>query len=80
MAVIGAGTIGSEYACTFAALGTLVHLIDGREVLMSFLDGEVSRALVKEMERSGIVFHWKERGRPAFAASQFPPEIPDRSI
>jgi NAD(P) transhydrogenase len=61
MAVIGAGTIGSEYACTFATLGTKVHLIDGRDVLMSFLDGEVSRALVKEMERAGIVFHWKER-------------------
>ncbi|MGC8640792.1 MAG: FAD-dependent oxidoreductase [Isosphaeraceae bacterium] len=61
MAVIGAGTIGSEYACTFATLGTKVHIIDGRDVLMSFLDGEISRALVKEMERLGIVFHWKER-------------------
>jgi NAD(P) transhydrogenase len=61
MAVIGAGTIGSEYASTFAALGTEVHLIDGRDVLLPFLDGEVSRALVTEMEQSGIVFHWKER-------------------
>jgi NAD(P) transhydrogenase len=61
MAVIGAGTIGSEYACTFATLGTKVHLIDGRDVLMSFLDGEVSRTLAREMERLGIVFHWKDR-------------------
>jgi NAD(P) transhydrogenase len=61
MAVVGAGTIGSEYACIFAALGTKVHLIDGRDVLMPFLDGEVSRALTAEMERNGIVFHWKER-------------------
>jgi NAD(P) transhydrogenase len=61
MAVIGAGTIGSEYASTFAALGTEVHLIDGHDVLLPFLDGEVSRALMTEMERSGIVFHWKER-------------------
>jgi NAD(P) transhydrogenase len=30
LAVIGAGVIGSEYASTFAALGTQVHLIDGR--------------------------------------------------
>src|SRR5215471_1597319 len=30
LAVIGAGVIGSEYACMFAALGTRVHLIDGR--------------------------------------------------
>ena len=32
LAVIGAGVIGSEYACMFAALGTRVHLIDGRVV------------------------------------------------
>src|ERR1700675_3675079 len=44
MAVIGAGVIGSEYACTFAALGTEVHVLDGRDVLLSFLDAEVSRA------------------------------------
>jgi NAD(P) transhydrogenase len=61
MAVVGAGTIGSEYACVFAALGTEVHLIDGRDVLMSFLDSEISRALTTSMEQSGIVFHWKER-------------------
>src|SRR5262249_46396742 len=30
LAVVGAGVIGSEYACTFAALGTSVHVIDGR--------------------------------------------------
>ncbi len=61
MAVVGAGTIGSEYACTFAALGTEVHIIDSRDVLMPFLDSAISRALVAQMERSGIVFHWKER-------------------
>ena len=61
MAVIGSGAIGSEYACTFAALGTKVHMIDGRDVLLSFLDAEVSRALTTAMERNGIVFHWKEK-------------------
>lgn len=61
MAVVGAGTIGSEYACTFAALGTEVHIIDSREVLLPFLDAEISRALVAGMERNGIIFHWKER-------------------
>jgi NAD(P) transhydrogenase len=63
MAVIGAGVIGSEYACTFAALGTEVHLLDGRDVLLSFLDAEVSRALTGAMERNGIAFHWKEQVR-----------------
>ena len=43
--VVGAGVIGSEYAGTFAALGTDVRLVDGRGTLLPFLDGEVSRAL-----------------------------------
>jgi len=60
MAVIGAGVIGSEYACTFAALGAEVHIIDGRDKLLPFLDGEVSQALQAAMERCGITFHWKE--------------------
>ena len=60
MAVIGAGTIGSEYACTFAALETEVHLIDGRDALLPFLDADVARTLAAAMERSGVVFHWKE--------------------
>ena len=65
MAVVGAGTIGCEYACTFAALGTQVHLIDSHDVLLPFLDSEISRALVTEMQRNGIVFHWKERASRA---------------
>jgi NAD(P) transhydrogenase len=60
MAVVGAGVIGSEYACTFAALGAKVHLIDGRDALLPFLDAEISQALTEEMRRNGIVFHWKE--------------------
>jgi NAD(P) transhydrogenase len=61
MAVIGCGVIGSEYASTFAALGAAVHLIDKRDALLSFLDGEVSRALTQAMEKNGIVFHWKRQ-------------------
>lgn len=63
MAVIGAGVIGSEYACTFAALGTEVHILDGRDALLSFLDAEISHALTSAMERNGIIFHWKEQVR-----------------
>ena len=59
MAVIGAGVIGCEYACTFAALGTEVHVVDGRDALLPFLDAEISRVLGTVMERHGIVFHWK---------------------
>jgi len=60
LAVVGAGVIGSEYACTFAILGAAVQLIDSRDVLLPFLDREVSRALVGAMERNGVVFRWKE--------------------
>jgi NAD(P) transhydrogenase len=60
MAVIGSGVIGSEYACTFAALGANVHLIDRRDALLPFLDREVSQALSLAMEKNGIVFHWQD--------------------
>ncbi len=59
--VVGGGVIGSEYAGTFAALGAEVHLVDGRESLMPFLDAEVSRALAAAMTANGIRFHWKEK-------------------
>jgi NAD(P) transhydrogenase len=60
LAVIGAGVIGSEYACTFAALGVRVHLIDGRDVLLPFLDVDLSEALAAAMARQGVVFWWKD--------------------
>ena len=60
LAVIGAGVIGSEYACTFAILGTHVDLINSRDVLLPFLDAEVSRALTAAMTRHGVVFHLHE--------------------
>lgn len=61
LAVVGAGVIGAEYACTFAALGVEVHLIDGRESLLPFLDQEISAAITAAMIRNGVHFHWKER-------------------
>ncbi len=61
LAVVGAGVVGAEYACTFAALGVDVHLVDGRDVLLPFLDREISAAITKGMEQQGVRFHWKER-------------------
>jgi NAD(P) transhydrogenase len=60
LAVIGAGVIGSEYACTFAALGTETHLIDDRRELLPFLDKELSATLSAAMSKNGVVFHWGE--------------------
>ncbi len=61
LAVVGGGVIGSEYACTFAALGVEVHLIDGRDSLMPFLDPEISDGLTRAMASNNIVFHWREQ-------------------
>jgi NAD(P) transhydrogenase len=61
MAVVGAGVIGSEYACMFAVLGCKIYLIDGKDVLLPFLDTEVSEALKAGMERHGVEFRWNER-------------------
>jgi NAD(P) transhydrogenase len=61
LAVVGAGVIGCEYACTFAALGAQVHLVDGRDTLLPFLDAELSKALTSAMESNGIEFHWNEQ-------------------
>ena len=56
LAVVGGGVIGLEYASTFAALGVEVSLIEGRERLLSFLDGEISAALKRGMAALGIQF------------------------
>ncbi len=61
LAVVGAGVIGAEYASTFAALGVEVHLIDGRDTLLPFLDTDVSQAISKGMQSLGVRFHWRER-------------------
>src|SRR5688500_6945287 len=61
LAVIGAGVVGAEYAGTFAALGVEVHLIDGRDGLLTFLDRDVSDAITAAMERMGVQFHWNEK-------------------
>ncbi|HYH65833.1 MAG TPA: Si-specific NAD(P)(+) transhydrogenase, partial [Urbifossiella sp.] len=61
LAVVGAGVIGSEYACMFAALGARVHLIDGRDKLLPFLDPDLSAALEAAMTAAGIRFWWNEK-------------------
>ena len=61
LAVVGAGVIGAEYACTFAALGVDVHLIDGRDSLLGFLDHEISENIERAMGAAGVHFIWKEK-------------------
>ena len=61
LVVVGAGVIGCEYACTFAALGTRVWLVDARDELLSFLDRDIAHTLEGAMERAGVEFVWKEK-------------------
>jgi NAD(P) transhydrogenase len=52
--VLGAGVIGCEYACMFAALGTKVTLVDTRDQLLTFLDDEIVNRLLDSMRGLGI--------------------------
>ena len=50
LVIVGAGVIGSEYACTFAAMGVDVHLVDGRDALLPFLDARDSRSALADRD------------------------------
>jgi NAD(P) transhydrogenase len=54
LAILGAGVIGCEYACMFAALGVKVTLVDARDTLLTFLDREMVEQLAASMRRMGI--------------------------
>ena len=60
MTVVGAGVIGMEFACMFAALGTEVTIVDQRYRAMEFLDDEVYQALVYQMRQQGVIFRLGE--------------------
>jgi NAD(P) transhydrogenase len=53
MTVVGGGVIGTEYACLFAALGTRITLVEGRDRLLAGVDTELATALRLSLERMG---------------------------
>ena len=58
MIVVGGGVIGCEYACTFAALGVQVTIVNSKPRLLAHLDAEISEALRREITaRLGISVH-----------------------
>src|SRR6202162_3574542 len=61
LTVVGGGVIGTEYACLFAALGTRVTLVEGRERLLAGVDEELSSALQLSLERMGAAVDSVER-------------------
>jgi NAD(P) transhydrogenase len=54
MAILGAGVIGCEYACMFAALGVNVTLVDNRGAILPFLDAEIVERLEQAMRHLGV--------------------------
>src|SRR5512134_3598908 len=61
LTVLGAGVIGCEYACMFAAMGVNVHVVDPRPTLLPFLDPEMGERLAAAMVKLGVRMHL-ERG------------------
>ncbi len=53
--IFGAGVIGCEYASIFSGLGIKVDLINTRDRLLSFLDGEISDALSYHLRDRGVL-------------------------
>src|SRR3984893_18035216 len=61
LAVIGGGVIGCEYASIFMALDVAVTLVDGRDILLPFLDTEICARLRERFEALGMHFMFNER-------------------
>jgi NAD(P) transhydrogenase len=61
MIVVGAGVIGVEYASMFGALGTKVTVVDKRDRVLSFLDGEIGEAFQYLLRRQNVTFRLREQ-------------------
>jgi NAD(P) transhydrogenase len=60
LTVVGAGVIGIEYACIFAALGVRVTVIDKRHRLLPFVDAEIIDALAYHMRSNRVTLRLGE--------------------
>jgi NAD(P) transhydrogenase len=60
MVVAGAGVIGIEYASMFAALGTKVTVVEQRDRMLEFCDGEVVEALKYHLRDLAVSFRFGE--------------------
>jgi NAD(P) transhydrogenase len=54
MVIVGGGVIGCEYACIFAELGVDVFLVHNKDVLLPFLDHDISTALKNSMSKMDV--------------------------
>src|SRR5262245_5846527 len=58
--VVGAGVIGIEYASIFAALGVRVTVVDQRDRMLEFCDGEIVEALQYFLRGLKVTFRFSE--------------------
>ncbi|MCA8961470.1 MAG: Si-specific NAD(P)(+) transhydrogenase [Planctomycetes bacterium] len=58
--VVGAGVIGVEYACIFAAIGCQVTLIHDRPEFLDFVDRQLVEVLKYKMMTQGVDFRMNE--------------------
>ncbi len=58
--IYGAGVIGCEYASIFGNLGVKVDLVNTRDRLLSFLDGEITDALGYHFREIGVTVRSNE--------------------
>jgi NAD(P) transhydrogenase len=61
MTIVGAGVIGIEYASMFGALGTKVTVVDQRDRVLNFLDGEIGEAFQFLLRRRNVTFRLREQ-------------------
>ena len=61
MTVVGAGVIGVEYASMFGSLGTKVTVVDQRERVLDFLDGEIGETFQYLLRRTNVTFRLREK-------------------
>src|SRR5450432_1096627 len=54
LTILGAGVIGCEYACMFAAMDVKVHLIETKARLLPFLDFEIADRLRQSLVDLGV--------------------------
>jgi NAD(P) transhydrogenase len=61
MTVVGAGVIGVEYASMFGVLGSKVTVVDQRDRVLSWLDGEIGEAFQYQLRRHNVTFRLREK-------------------
>ncbi|MBI2742715.1 MAG: Si-specific NAD(P)(+) transhydrogenase [Chlamydiales bacterium] len=54
LCVVGAGVIGCEYATIFSTIGTHVYLVNDKEQILPFIDQEVAKDLVVQMQENEV--------------------------